>query len=73
MSDVCRSLNEDMTQARNHFILDVICIHEGLSVVLPNGTHLGQLNMHLADALVDHVRSQNIRLEALVLKKSIFE
>jgi len=84
MPEVCRKLNGDMTPARdhfnedmiptrNHFLLDVIWLHNELFVILPDGTHLARLNMHLSEALQDHVKSQAIRLEALVHKTKIFE
>ncbi|KEF62318.1 uncharacterized protein A1O9_00290 [Exophiala aquamarina CBS 119918] len=65
--------NEDMIPARNHFLLEVICLDDELFVILPDGTRLAQLNMHLYEALQDHVKSQTIRLEALIHKRKIFE
>lgn len=73
MPEVCRKLTENMAQARTHFVLDVICRDTGLFVVLPDGTHLARLNMHLTDALGEEVRLQAVRLEALINKKNIFE
>jgi hypothetical protein len=73
MSDVCRKLTEATTKAQTHFVLNVICTDSGLSVVLSEGSHLARLNMHLADALVEEVRSGTIKLEALVSKRNIFE
>lgn len=73
MSEVRRKLTEGQTEARTHFVLNVICIGNELVVVLTDGTHLARLNMHLADALVEDVRSETIRLEALVSKRNIFE
>ncbi|KAK5057582.1 hypothetical protein LTR84_011582 [Exophiala bonariae] len=73
MSEVCRKLAVATTKAQTHFVLNVICTDTGLSVVLSDGSHLARLNVHLADALVEEVRSGTIRLEALVSKRNIFE
>lgn len=73
MPEVCHKLTENIAQARTHFVLDVVSRDTGLFVVLPDGTNLARLNVHIADALVEEVRLQAIRLEALINKKNIFE
>jgi hypothetical protein len=73
MSEVCRKLSKEMAQEQTHFILNVIWLDGGLFIILPDGTHLARLNMQVADTLVDYVKLESIRLEALINKRNIFE
>ncbi|KIX96920.1 uncharacterized protein Z520_07034 [Fonsecaea multimorphosa CBS 102226] len=73
MSEVSRCLREDVPQARTHFILDIICADEQLYVCIPGGMRIATLNVHLTEALMEHVKVQKIRLEALVHRRTIFD
>lgn len=73
MSEAYHHLNSEMNHVRTHFILDIICHSDDLFIVLPNRLHLARLNIHLVDALINHVKSGSIQLEALLNKRSILE
>ncbi|OQV01237.1 Helicase conserved domain-containing protein [Cladophialophora immunda] len=73
MSEVSRCLRENVPRARTHFILDIICADDELCVCIPGGMRIATLNLHLTESLLEHVKAQKVRLEALIHRRTIFD
>ncbi|EXJ70483.1 uncharacterized protein A1O5_06552 [Cladophialophora psammophila CBS 110553] len=73
MREVSQCLRGNVPQTRTHFILDVVFDNDSLYICIPDGMRIANLNCYLTESLVEHVKSQHIRLEALVHRRMIFE
>ncbi|KIW77958.1 hypothetical protein Z517_07791 [Fonsecaea pedrosoi CBS 271.37] len=73
MSEVSQCLRENATQARTHFILEIVCIDDELFICIPGSMRIARLNLHLTEALAGHVKARKIHLEALAHRRTILE
>ncbi|KAK5072443.1 hypothetical protein LTR51_005079 [Lithohypha guttulata] len=74
MSDISRILRSaDVEHVRSYYLLDINLIDNKLYVTSPNGEPIAQVNKHFEDSLLESVKFQRIKLQALLHKTRVFE